>query len=269
MLYFVATPIGNLKDISFRAIETLKGSDLILCEDTRTSQVFLNKYEIKKPLQSFHKFNYKEETPKIIELLKQEKTISLITDAGTPCISDPGTELIKSLNENNLKYSIIPGASAFLNAFCLSGFSAPFLFVGFLPDDNKSRKALLTNLESIDYTSIFYCAPHNLTMDIKTLFEALGDRQVCAVRELTKLHEEIEYFSLASGYPKQPKGEYVLIVSGERHKNELNDLSVLEHYQYYTKLGMGNNDAIKQVAKDMGIKKNVIYNQIVALKSNK
>ena len=140
MLYFVATPIGNLKDISFRAVETLENSDLILCEDTRTSLTFLNAHNIKKPLQSFHKFNYKETTPKIIELLKQGKTISLITDAGTPCISDPGSELVAELNNNGLKYSIIPGASAFLNAFCLSGFSAPFTFVGFLPDNKKQRK---------------------------------------------------------------------------------------------------------------------------------
>ena len=141
MLYFVATPIGNLKDVSFRAIETLKNCDLILCEDTRTSQTFLNAYDIKKPLESFHKFNYKEMTPRVIELLRQGKEICLISDAGTPCISDPGSELINDLNKNNLKYSIIPGASAFLNAFCLSGFSAPFTFVGFLPANKKEKNA--------------------------------------------------------------------------------------------------------------------------------
>ena len=118
MLYFVATPIGNLKDISYRAIETLKESDLILCEDTRTSQIFFNAYNIKKPLESFHKFNYKQMTPKVIDWLKEGKTISLITDAGTPCISDPGSELVEELNKNNLKYSIVPGACAFVNAFC-------------------------------------------------------------------------------------------------------------------------------------------------------
>lgn len=267
MLYFVATPIGNLKDISYRAIETLNNSDVILCEDTRTSLTFLNAYNIKKQLISFHKFNYKEETPKVIELLKQGKTISLITDAGTPCISDPGSELIEELNKNNLKYSIIPGACAFLNAFCLSGFSAPFMFVGFLPDNKKHRKELLSNLKTINYTLIFYSAPHNLKNDIKLLHQEFGDREVCTVRELTKLHEEVEFFSLKNGYPKEPRGEYVLIVKGlEQNTNELNELSVIEHYNYYLNLGMQKNDAIKQVAKDRQVAKNVIYNQIVALK---
>ena len=267
MLYFVATPIGNLKDISFRAIDTLKSCDLILCEDTRTSQTFLNAYNIKKPLESFHKFNYKEMTPKVVEMLKNGKTICLISDAGTPCISDPGAELIDELNKQGLKYSIIPGACAFLNAFCLSGFSAPFTFVGFLPDNKKEKKLLLSNLVGYNYTSIFYSAPHDLKNDIKALYEVFGDRKACTVRELTKLHEEVEYFNLGDGYPKEPRGEYVLIVSGkETSACELNNLPVLDHYNYYVNLGISNNDAIKKVAQDMGVAKNVIYNQIVALK---
>ena len=149
MLYFVATPIGNLNDVSYRAIETLKNSDVILCEDTRTSRTFLDHYQIEKQLLSFHKFNYKEMTPKVIDMLKEGKNISLITDAGTPCISDPGSELIQSLNENDIKYTIIPGASAFLNAFCLSGFSAPFTFVGFLPDNKKMQKSFYENCIAI------------------------------------------------------------------------------------------------------------------------
>ena len=267
MLYFVATPIGNLKDISFRAIETLKASDVILCEDTRTSRTFLNAYQINKPLLSFHKFNYKEMTPKVLEMLKEGKTLSLITDAGTPCISDPGTELIESLNNAGLKYSIIPGASAFLTAFCLSGFSAPFVFVGFLPDNKKDKMQLLSNLQDMPYTTIFYCAPHDLNDNIETLHSVLGHRKACAVRELTKLHEEVEYFSLCDGYPKEPKGEYVLIVEGhKKNVSELNNLPILEHYEYYTNLGITSTDAIKKVANDMGVAKNVIYNQIVALK---
>lgn len=267
MLYFVATPIGNLKDISYRAIETLQNSDVILCEDTRTSLTFLNAYKIKKELISFHKFNYKEETPKVIEMLKAGKTISLITDAGTPCISDPGSELIEQMNKNGLKYSIIPGACAFLNAFCLSGFSAPFEFVGFLPDNKKELKKLLLDIKAQNCTLIFYSAPHNLIADVKLLFKELGDREACTVRELTKLHEEIEYFHLAEGYPKEPRGEYVLIVKGNQNNlSDLNNLSIVEHYEYYVNLGMPNNDAIKQVAKDMGVAKNVIYNHIVELK---
>ena len=267
MLNFVATPIGNLKDVSFRAIETLKSCDLILCEDTRTSQTFLNHYQIKKPLESFHKFNFKEMTPKVIEWLKQGKEICLISDAGTPCISDPGSELIEELNKNGLKYSIIPGASAFLNAFCLSGFSAPFTFVGFLPSNKKEKKHLLSHLADYHFTTIFYSAPHDLKNDVQTLFAVFGDRPCCAVRELTKLHEEVEFFNLKNGYPKEPKGEYVLIVSGkDKNVCELNNLSVVEHFEYYVNLGIPTNEAIKKVANDMGVAKNVIYNQIVVLK---
>lgn len=267
MLYFVATPIGNLKDISFRAVETLKNSDVILCEDTRTSKTLLSHYEIDKKLISFHKFNYAEMTPKVVEMLKEGKTISLISDAGTPCISDPGTELIKSLRENNLQYSIIPGASAFLNAFCLSGFSAPFTFVGFLPENKKERKQVLINLSDTPYTMIFYSAPHDLKQYLELLHNAFGDRNACTVRELTKLHEEVEFFNLHDGYPKEPKGEYVLLVEGRKKDVcELNNLSVLEHYEYYVNLGTPQNEAIKKVASDMGVAKNVIYNQIVAIK---
>lgn len=270
MLYFVATPIGNLKDVSFRAIEVLKNCDLILCEDTRTSKVFLNVYQISKPLKSFHKYNYKEETPKVIDMLKQGKEICLISDAGTPCISDPGSELIEDLNKNGLAYSIVPGACAFLNAFCLSGFSSPFIFVGFLPDNKKERKILLDDLKCQKSTIIFYVAPHDLKQTVKELFMHFGDREVCTVRELTKLHEEIEYFNLSNGYPKEPRGEYVLIVKGlETKLNELNDLPIFEHYQYYLNLGMQNNDAIKQVAKDMGVSKNIVYNNIVNVKNKK
>ena len=269
MLYFVATPIGNLKDISQRAIETLNQSDLILCEDTRTSQTFLQANNIKKPLESFHKFNYKQMTPKVIEWLKSGKTISLITDAGTPCISDPGSELIEELVKNDLKYSIIPGACAFVNAFCLSGFSAPFTFVGFLPENKKDKKNLLLSLKNGNFTSIFYSAPHNLVNDLAELHSNFGDRQACIVRELTKLYEEVYFMNLADKYPKEPRGEYVIVVKGQTDgQSDLNSLSLLEHYEYYLNLGISNNEAIKLVAKDLGQPKSQIYNQIVKLKSS-
>lgn len=268
MLYFVATPIGNLKDISQRAIETLKLSDLILCEDTRTSQTFLNAYDIKKPLESFHKFNFKQMTPKVIEWLKQGKTISLITDAGTPCISDPGSELIEELKNNKLEYSIIPGACAFVNAFCLSGFDMPFTFFGFLPENKKDKKSKLISLKNYDGSLIFYSAPHNLVEDLKSLYEMLGEREVCIVRELTKLHEEVYFMNLKDEYPKEPRGEYVVIINSKKNiAGEFDNLSLEEHYTYYINLGLSNNEAIKQVAKDRNVAKNVIYNEIVKLKS--
>lgn len=264
MLYFVATPIGNLKDVSLRAIETLKNVDLILCEDTRTSLTFLNSIEVKKPLDSFHKFNYKEKTPFVINLLKQGKNIALITDAGTPCISDPGSELIEELNKNNIDYTIIPGACAFVNAFALSGFESPLTFIGFLPNTKKEIKKLLEDVRDYNSSLIFYISPHSLKQDIKTLYEFLGNRKACSVRELTKKFEEIEYFDLEKGYPKEPKGEYVLIVDKKKENiNELNSLSIKEHFKYYEKLGYNKNDAIKQVAKDRNVQKNEIYKVII------
>ena len=263
-LYFVATPIGNLKDISYRAIETLKNVDLILCEDTRTSLTLLNYIEVKKPLESFHKFNYKQAIPKVIEKLKDGNNIALITDAGTPCISDPGAELIEQLVENDINYTIIPGACAFVNAFALSGFSAPLTFIGFLPNTNKEIKNLLQEIRNYKSTLIFYCSPHSLQQDIKCLYESLGERKACCVRELTKKFEQVEFFNLSEGYTKQPKGEYVLIVEGNKQiNNELNELSVIEHFEYYIKLNYSKNDAIKQVAKDRNVAKNEIYKTIV------
>lgn len=262
--YFVATPIGNLKDISLRAIEVLNNVDLILCEDTRTSLTFLNSIDVKKPLESFHKFNYKQATPKVIQELLNGKNIALITDAGTPCISDPGSELIEKFNENNIKYTIIPGACAFVNAFALSGFKTPLTFIGFLPNSKKEIKSLLEEVRSYKSTLIFYISPHSLKQDIETLYQYLGDRKVCSVRELTKKFEEIEYFNLKDGYSKQPKGEYVLIIEGaENIDNELTNLTVLQHYEYYVSLNYTKNDAIKQVAKDRNLPKNEIYQVIV------
>lgn len=263
-LFFVATPIGNLKDVSERAIQVLNSVDVILCEDTRTSLTFLNSINVKKPLKSFHKFNYKEQTPVVIDMLKQGLNIALITDAGTPCISDPGSELVDEMVKNGIHYTIIPGACAFVNAFALSGFSVPLTFIGFLPNTNKEIKNLLEDFKTIKSTLIFYSAPHKLNEDVKTLYNNLGDRRVCFVRELTKKFEEIEFSTLLEGYKKQPRGEYVVIVEGAQNKqNELNDLTIKEHFEYYLNLNYSKNDAIKLVAKDRNVAKNEIYKIIV------
>ena len=264
-LYFVATPIGNLKDISERAIETLNMVDIILCEDTRHSLGLFNAFEIKKPLMSFHKFNYKEMQPKVINLLNEGKNIALVSDAGMPCISDPGSELIPALTQNNIEYTIVPGACAFVSAFALSGMSAPFTFVGFLPDNKKDRKALLEEYKNYKSTLIFYISPHSLKTDVADLFKALGERNAVSVREITKIHEEIELFNLKDGYPKEPKGEYVLVVEGnkEQQENTLLSLSVEEHFNHYINNGLTKQEAIKQVAKDRNVPKNEIYKQFV------
>ena len=264
MFYFVATPIGNLQDVSDRAKQVLNSVDIILCEDTRTSLTFLNSIGVKKPLESFHKFNYKQATPKVIEKLISGKNIALISDAGTPCISDPGQELIEELTNNNIKYTIIPGACAFVNAFALSGFKTPMTFIGFLPNTNKEIKQLLEEVRNYKSTLIFYSSPHKLQEEVKTLFKFLGDRKVCYVRELTKKFEEIEFANLCDGYEKQPKGEYVIVIEGAKNVvNEFENMSVVEHFEYYEKLGYGKNDAIKQVAKDRNVAKNEIYKLIV------
>jgi len=263
-LVFVATPIGNLNDISNRAIQELSSADLILCEDTRHSLKLLNSLEIKKPLMSFHKFNYKEATPTVINKLLEGQKICLITDAGTPCISDPGSELLPSLKEHNIPYTIIPGACAFVNAFALSGFKTPCTFVGFLPDNKKQKRELLEELKTYKSTLIFYSAPHALKEDVKTLFSVLGNRKAVAVRELTKIYEEVVEFELESGYPKEAKGEFVIVVEGFT-PNETAEESVEELFNKYTSLGYDKNEAIKMIAKEKNVAKNIIYKQILQL----
>ncbi len=262
-LFFVATPIGNLKDISLRAIETLQFCDEILCEDTRESLKLLSHLNIKKPLLSYHKFNFKKQNDVVLQKLMNGKNLALITDAGTPAISDPGTELINTLMQNKIEYTIIPGASAFLNAFVLSGFSSPFTFVGFLPEKNTEKQKLIDELKFYKSTLIFYCAPHNLNEFLKYLFENLQNRKICIVRELTKKFEEVMFLNLKDEYMGKLKGEFVVIVQGNTENEELNNLSIIDHFNYYFNLGNTKNESIKLVAKDRRIAKNEIYKLIV------
>lgn len=260
MLYIVATPIGNLKDITFRAIETLQNVDYILCEDTRTSANLLNHYEIKKPLVSYHKFNEKETLNKIITDLKNGFNIALISDAGTPCISDPGTILVNELIANNLEFTVIPGASAFVNAFVLSGFAYPFTFVGFLPSKNSEKKELLKEYKEYKNTLIFYSSKYDLNKDIETLYHVFGNRNIAVVSELTKMFERVEFSTLEQGYTGTLKGEFVLVVEGKTQDDSpLNMLSVKEHLEFYLNLGYKKSDAIEMVSADRKVKKNEIY----------
>ena len=260
MLYIVATPIGNLKDITYRAVEVLSSVDVIACEDTRHSLKLLSAYGIKKPLVSYHKFNERESGEKLAELLKEGKNVALITDAGTPVISDPGNVLVKILIENGLEYTVIPGANAFVPALILSGFDASrFVFLGFLPEKNKDRKELVSRYSSLDATLIFYSAPHDLAKDVEFLSSALGNREACAVREITKLHESVVHFNLAEGYPEEPRGEYVLIVGGAKEENGFEKLTAEEHLELYINGGMDRKEAVKRVAKERGVSKNEIY----------
>lgn len=260
MLYFVGTPIGNLKDISLRAIEVLKSVDEIACEDTRHSIGLLNAYEIKKPLFSYHKFNEKESGEKLIEKLKAGKNIALITDAGMPVISDPGNILVNMLIENGLEFTVVPGACAFVSALVLSGLdSARFCFLGFMPQKASERKEFLEKYKDLDMTLIFYSAPHDITKDIESIYKVFGDRKAVAVKEITKLYENAEHFNLANGLSKEPKGEYVLLVEGGKRVNQNLVLTEKEHIELYISQGYDKKEALKMVAKERGVSKSSLY----------
>lgn len=260
MLYLVATPIGNLKDISLRALEVLRSVDEIACEDTRHSLTLLRAYDINKPLVSYHKFNERESGEKLIEKLKQGKNIALITDAGMPVVSDPGNILVKMLLENELEYTIVPGACAFVSALALSGLDASrFCFLGFLPQKAGERKELLEKFKTIEATLIFYSAPHDVVKDVETLYSVLGDRKAVAVKEITKLHEKVERFNLKDGYLNQPKGEYVLLVEAGSFNQENQNLSNKELIDKYIKEGIDKKEALKKVAKERGVPKSELY----------
>ena len=259
MLYFVATPIGNLKDITLRALDVFKEADVIACEDTRHSATLLNAYDIKKPLIAYHKFNENNSCEGIIKLLKEGKTVAVISDAGTPLISDPGSVLCKRLIAEQLPFTVIPGACAFVPALILSGMSGgKFYFFGFLPEKNADVKRELALIKDLTCPLVFYTAPHDVDKTVQRLFDVFGDRTAVAVREITKLHEQAVPFKLSEGFSGEKRGEFVIIVSGaDNIKKYPEDVS--EHLQSYIDGGLEKKDAIKQVAKDRGVTKNEIY----------
>ena len=265
MIYFVATPIGNLNDISLRALETLKNVQVIACEDTRTSKVLLDKFEIKnKLLISYHKFNEQESSQNVIKLASEGKDIAIISDAGMPGISDPGNILAKKLVEAKIDFTVIPGASALTTALVLSGFdSRNFFFAGFLPEKKVEKDKLLSQISTLSSTLIFYVSSHNIKKDIQYLFEQLGNRKACLVKELTKVFETKYYFSLSSLPETDERGEFVLIVEGNNESLDLDSMTVHEHVLFYINLGFSKNDAIKKVAKERGKSKNEIYMQVL------
>lgn len=265
MIYFVATPIGNLNDISLRALETLKNVQVIACEDTRTSKVLLDKFEIKnKLIISYHKFNEQESSQNIIKLASEGKDIAVISDAGMPGISDPGNILAKKLVEAKIDFTVIPGASALTTALVLSGFdSRNFFFAGFLPEKKVEKDKLLSQISTLSSTLIFYVSSHNIKKDIQYLFEQLGNRKACLVKELTKVFETKYYFSLLSLPEIDERGEFVLIVEGNNESLDFDSMTIQEHVLFYVNLGFSKNDAIKKVAKERGKSKNEIYMQVL------
>ncbi|MBE7082540.1 MAG: 16S rRNA (cytidine(1402)-2'-O)-methyltransferase [Clostridiales bacterium] len=262
MLYFVSTPIGNLKDITLRALEVLKSVDVIACEDTRNSLKLLNHYDIHKKLIAYHKFNENNSSDGIIALLNEGKDVAVISDAGMPVISDPGQTLIEKLKQNNLEYTVVPGANAGLCALLLSGLdSTKFTFVGFVPDDKKQREKLLKEVKEYKSTLIFYVAPHDVTKIVKQLYESFGTRKACLVNEITKMFEKTFDFELSQSFEFDAKGEYVLVVEGNKQEeqNDFASMSIKEHLLYYINLGEDKNSAIKKVAKQRNLPKNEVY----------
>ena len=264
MITFISTPIGNLKDISLRALDGLRAADVIFCEDTRHSLKLLSAYDIKKPLYSCHKFNESEAAEKIIAFSREGKEVAIISDAGMPVISDPGNTVAKSLSEAGEKFTVIPGANAALCALILSAMpSDRFAFLGFLPEKQGERLRLLEKYKSLDLTLIFHVAPQDLDKNIADICSVLGNRPACAVREITKIHEEAVHFTLAQGLEGEKRGEYVLIVGGDSGENGLCGLTVPEHVKHYMRAGLDKKEAIKRAASDRGVAKSEIYKQVL------
>ena len=270
-LFLCATPIGNLEDITFRVVRTLKEVDLIAAEDTRNSIKLLNHFEIKTPMTSYHEFNKIEKAEYLVAQMKQGMNIALITDAGTPGISDPGEELVKMCYRDGIDVTSLPGAAACINALAISGLSTRrFCFEAFLPTDKKKRAAILESLVNETRTIIIYEAPHHLIKTLEQLYQSLGDRRISLCRELTKKYETVHRSTISEAIAyftvNEPRGEFVLVIEGKdfedlakEAKQEWDKISVDEHLQIYLDQGMTKKEAIKKVAIDRGVSKRDIY----------
>ena len=270
-LYVVPTPIGNLKDITLRALEALNGADIIAAEDTRQTLKLLNHFNIKKPLISYHKHNEQFKSDELLNRIKQGEDIALVSDAGTPGISDPGSVIIQKCIEESIEIEVLPGATALITAMVYSGLdSTKFLFRGFLPRENKEKRILLEDLKDRQETLIFYEAPHRLKDTLMIIRDNLGNRKVALCRELTKLHEEILRYTLEEAidhYEKiNPRGEYVLLIEGKSEEEIIKekestwiDITIEEHIDRYIDQGLTKKEAIKKVAKDRGMPKSEVY----------
>ncbi len=274
-LYLCATPIGNLEDMTYRVVRTLQEVDLIAAEDTRNSIKLLNHFEIRTPMTSYHEYNKIEKGRKLIEQLQSGLNVALITDAGTPGISDPGEELVKMCYEAGVEVTSLPGAAACITALTLSGLSTRrFAFEAFLPSDKKEKQAVLKELEDETRTIIMYEAPHRLLKTLQELYDNLGNRRITVCRELTKKHETafvttledaIQYYEI-----NEPKGECVLVMEGksreELRKEEVSkweEMTIEEHMEYYLSQEIDKKEAMKLVAKDRGISKRDVYQQLL------
>lgn len=275
MLYICATPIGNLEDITLRTLRVLKEVDLIAAEDTRHSIKLLNHFEIKTPMTSYHEYNKYDKAKTLVKKMEEGINVALITDAGTPAISDPGEELVKQCHEAGIAVTSLPGPSAFVTALTISGQATRrFCFEAFLPYDKKEREMVLEELKIETRTIIVYEAPHKLKKTLKELYDVLGNRQISLCRELTKKHETnfrttlseaIAYYEM-----QEPKGEFVLVIEGadrqqlkSEEMQEFLSMSIPDHVKYYIEQGLDKKEAMKQAAKDRGVGKREIYQALL------
>ena len=274
-LYLCATPIGNLEDMTKRVIETLESVDLIAAEDTRNTLKLLNHFGIRGKLTSYHEHNKYEKAEILVKELLSGKSIALVTDAGTPAISDPGQVMVERCIDNGIPVTSLPGAAAFVTALTLSGLSTKrFVFEGFLPSEKKERNMILEELKDETRTLILYEAPHRLKETLALLKKNLGNRHIAVCRELTKIHEEVIRTDLdgAVSYYEEndPRGEFVLVIEGkdpvlimEEDRRKWEDMSVSDHLKFYTGSGMDKKEAMKLVARDRGVSKRDIYNLLL------
>lgn len=258
-LYIVGTPIGNMQDITLRALDTLKSVPYIACEDTRHSLPLLNRYEIKAKLIAYHKFNEVECSGKIVDIILQGNDVALITDAGMPSISDPGAELISRCRQQGVEVQLVPGPTAVASAIALSGIKcAGFTFLGFLPEKKSDKVSILSRCANNGLPIVVYVAPHDLAKTASTLNEILGDRQVYVCRELTKIYESVTLTSLADFHCEE-RGEIVMIIDSAPLTNPLVDLTIEEHLTHYLNQGLDKKEAIKKVAQERNLPKNDVY----------
>ena len=275
-LYLCATPIGNLEDITYRVLRTLKEVDLIAAEDTRNSIKLLNHFEIKTPMTSYHEFNKIDKAYQLVDKLREGKNIALITDAGTPGISDPGEDLVRICYEEGIEVTSLPGPAACITALTMSGLpTRRFAFEAFLPTDKKEKQSVLNELVNETRTMILYEAPHRLVRTLRELLERLGNRRITVCRELTKKHETafattIEE-ALAYYEANEPKGECVLVIEGKSREElrqeevaKWEEMSIEEHMDFYLDQGMDKKEAMKKVAKDRGIGKRDVYQMLIS-----
>lgn len=275
ILYLCATPIGNLEDMTFRVLDTLRNVDMIAAEDTRNSIKLLNHFEIKTPMTSYHEYNKVEKAHYLIGQLQEGKNIALITDAGTPAISDPGEVLVALCHEQGITVTSLPGAAACITALTLSGLSTRrFCFEGFLPSDKKEKREILAELKAESRTMIVYEAPHHLVKTLEELYDVLGDRRITLCRELTKKFETVMPMTFAEALAfysdNEPRGEYVLVIEGksiaEKKAEEAQswkEMPIEEHMKYYEQQNIDKKEAMKLVARDRGIGKRDVYDMLL------